>query len=181
MTSESNGHSSKFDPIVLEDLEPIRISVTIGKKKYVLREASEDAACKYRNASTNCARMDNGRVTGISGPIADVEPILVSLCLFEVYEHQREQKERPVTLQQVRSWPARNVKPLFDRIIEISGLREEEDVEALERRIETDRERLASLRNRSSAAAGRSGAEGAGTAEGDPLKNSPDSTVANSI
>ena len=67
-----------------DDLAPVTVPVTLGKRKYLLREASEDAACKYRNASLAGAEISNvsGQVTVRRvGSMADVEPLLVSLCL----------------------------------------------------------------------------------------------------
>jgi len=166
--SETNGQV-KYAEMVFEDLAPIEVPVRMGGKRYVLVEASEDAACKYRNHTTGCARFENGRMVGLSGPIADVEPLLVSLCLFELYDHQGETRRRPVTLNQVKGWPARVVRPLFERAKEIGGLQEEDDPTALRRRIAADRQRLAALESGE-----------AETAEG-AAKNSPAATADTSV
>jgi hypothetical protein len=50
--------------------------------------------------------------------LANVEPLLVSLCLFR-------ENGAPVLLATVRSWPARVVKSLFEKAKEISDLGEE--------------------------------------------------------
>lgn len=154
--------------LVFEDAEPVEVPVRIGNRRYMLCEASEDAACKYRNASTACARFDGGKMVGIQGPIADVEPLLVSLCLFELYDHQGETRRRPVTLTQVRSWPSRVVKPIYEKARELSRLKEDDEPEVLERRIATDQQRLAAIR-----------AGTVDTAEGE-AKNLPASTTDNS-
>ena len=103
------------------DLEPRQESLTIAGKAYILREASEGAACKYRNKAMAAARMADGKLVGMDGA-ADVEPLLVSLCLWEVTD----KGERPVSLATVMGWPARVVKPLFARAKAMSALDEEE-------------------------------------------------------
>ena len=110
------------EPLEFPGLEPITVPVTIGKKKYSLREASEEAVIAYKDAITSATQIDGQgkpqRITGISGS----ESILVSKCLFELYEVGGEVKERPVLLSTVRSWPSRVVRPLFDRIQAISEI-----------------------------------------------------------
>lgn len=112
--------------IDLGDLQPIEVPYKLGGKSYILKEASGDAVCKYRNALMKSAKMgDDLRVTSVDG-IADVEPLLVSLCLFEVTE----KGHRPVSTADVRAWPNRVQKALFEKVKEISDL---EDKEAKER------------------------------------------------
>jgi len=103
------------------NVDLIEIPITIGGEDYVLREASGDAGCKYRNALLACTTLTDGKPSRIEG-MADVEPLLVSLCLFT-------QGGRPVTVPKVRSWPSRVVKALFEKIKEISDLDEEEEDE----------------------------------------------------
>jgi hypothetical protein len=116
-----------LDPIIFDDLAPVEVSVKIGQLNCILREASEDAACKYRNASLKAARMQSGEIVGMDG-LADSEPYLVSLCLFEIFENGKGQKvERPVALSVIRSWKAGIVKTLFERIRQISNLEDKGD------------------------------------------------------
>lgn len=107
--------------------------VTIGKKRYMLREASADAVVKFRNALTANAQLGQGGRVSRIGNIADAEPLLVSLCIVELYDHDTgkgvETKERPVPLSVVRSWPNRILKPLFDKVKEISAIHEDEETE----------------------------------------------------
>jgi len=102
------------------DLKVQEVPVTIGGTKYLLREASEDAACQYRNAAMRGAKMTDGTVT--LGGAADVEPLLVSLCLFEMDASGA--VIRNVPLVTVKNWPARVVKPLFNKVKEMSSLDE---------------------------------------------------------
>lgn len=96
--------------------------IPIGGKEYVLREASGGAATKYRNAVLACTILGvGGRAQTVKG-MASVEPLLVSLCLFEVLE----KGERPVKLSVIEGWPARVQEALFERAKRISNLEEEQ-------------------------------------------------------
>ena len=107
------------------DLTRVEVSVTVGDKQYTLREATGDAACRYRNALLKCTELGpEGKPVRVIG-MADVEPLLVSLCLFN-------EQNKPVHVNTVRSWPARIQKALFEKTKEISNLDdEEEDEEAV--------------------------------------------------
>jgi hypothetical protein len=103
---------SEFD---FDSHEKIEVPVKVEGKKYFLREASGDAVCKYRNAQSKCMKPSaNGSFT-IEGPIADTEPLLVSLCLFD--EHDRQ-----VGVDVVRRWPNRVLKKLVEKLKQISEL-----------------------------------------------------------
>lgn len=152
-----------------DDLAPKEIRLSIGGKKHLLREASGDAACKYRNAIIGSTRLGpDGKPTSIHG-LADAEPMLVSLCLFELYEHQGQEKERPVLLSTIRGWPARVLKPLVEKVKEISpGLedRPDESEDALQKRLEETQQKLADLQKNGG---------------GDPSKNSLSATTVGSV
>jgi hypothetical protein len=120
------------------DLEPIEIPIKIGGKLYVLREASEGAAVGYRNLAMKAARMSAGKIVGIDGA-ADVEPYLVSQCLFETDGEGRIKtlggslhRMVNVPITTIREWPSRIVTPLFDKIKEISDLDRETEPETKE-------------------------------------------------
>lgn len=115
-------------PMDFPDLERVLIPVKLGKKNYVLAEASEDAAVKYNNASMKATKFnEEGKAVSVDG-VADVEPLLVSMCLFEADDQGKPQYDKEgnligaVALGFVRSLPARIVKPLFERAQAISGL-----------------------------------------------------------
>lgn len=128
------------------DLSLIEIPVTVGDKKYILREASEDSACKYRNAMLRCTKLGpEGKPASVHG-IADVEPLLVSMCLFEALPDGSGFKNSCTRVETVRSWPSRIVKQLFEKTKEISDLDEEdEDKESLEKQKKEVEEKLAKL------------------------------------
>lgn len=110
------------------DLAPIEVPCTIGGKKYTLREASGDAACKYRNALLKATKLGtDGKPTSIDG-MADAEPLLVSLCLFTA-------ENTAVPVQVVRSWPQRIQKRLFDEAKRISQLDERDTPASIEEKI----------------------------------------------
>lgn len=131
-----------YDDIVL-DLEPKSVRVTLAGEPYLLREASEDAACRFHNAAMRAAKMSDGKVTGVDG-VADSEPILVAGCLFKLVKVKGRDVEQPVSLQFVRDLPARVVKPLFERAKRISGL-DEEPESVLRKRIAEDTKKLDEL------------------------------------
>jgi hypothetical protein len=148
--------------MVFDEVCPAEVPVVIGSVRYVLREASEDAACKFRNALLRCTRPGpDGRPTTYDG-VADTEPLLVSLCLYAADEGGRVRPDRDgrpdprhlVPLATVRSWPARVVKALAAKAQEISGLGEAP----------------AGAAGGATAAAGQNG-------EGDHAKNSPGATT----
>lgn len=101
------------------DLTPKEETYRIGGRDYTLVEPSEDAACRWRNLATSKAKMQDGKVVGMDG-IADVQPYLVSLCLFEETDKGRV----AVPLSVIRGWPARVVKVLFERAKELGDLDE---------------------------------------------------------
>ncbi len=105
------------------DLTLVEIDVTIGSVKYILREASGKAACIYRNAMFGHTTLGpEGNPVSFRG-IADIEPLLVSLCLFKA------EGNTPVTIEVVREWPSRILTSLYDKAKEISNLAEDEDTE----------------------------------------------------
>jgi len=103
-----------------ESTDLIEVPVTIGKDEFVLREADGDVSCKYRNAVLSCTKLSGrGKPVSIQN-LADVEPYLVSLCLFSL-------DGKPVALKVVRSWPNRITKQLYNTAKEISNLDEGDD------------------------------------------------------
>ena len=107
-----------MDPLRFDTFELHQETVYLGDREYTLREASSGAATRYRNALLECATIGpDGKPSKLSG-MASVEPLLVSLCLFDP-------EGKLVPLKVVEELPARIVKSLFNRIKEISDLDEE--------------------------------------------------------
>lgn len=146
MSREISVNTSAID---FGDLTPITIPVTnLFGKNYVLKEASAEAAVKYRNILARAARMTPDGKAMMMDNFAQAETALVSMCLFEEYEDPKTgKKERPVPEQIISKWPSRIQKALYARIVEISDLTEEgETLEALEKRLADTQAKIAKLR-----------------------------------
>jgi len=141
-----------------ENLAPVEIPVPIGPSRYLLREASEGAVVQWRDSQVAKAKFgEEGGLQGI-GAIAESEPLLVSLCLYElaaaadrttrpVYRHDEvfgyfrckingdPEPRHLVPLTTVRGWPARIIKPLFEKLKEISGLDEKDSPQLLRKQL----------------------------------------------
>jgi hypothetical protein len=107
------------------DLTPIEIKVKVGERHYILREATGEAARTYRNQMTDCLTLgDSGKPRKVSG-IASLEPLLVSLCLFD-------QAGNLVPESILIKWPARILRKLYDKAKLISLIDDEDEtVESL--------------------------------------------------
>jgi hypothetical protein len=79
--------------------------------------------------------------------LADAEPLLVSLCLFEALRDGSGNpvSERNVPLVTVKSWPNRVQKRLFDWVREKSDLNPAETKESLRKQIAEAQKRLREL------------------------------------
>jgi len=118
------------------DLPEKEVDVSIGDKKYVLREASGDAACRYHNKMTSGIKAFKGEMT-MTGSMADAEPLLVSACLFPI-DAEGKVSTVNVPIQTVRKWPNRITQTLFQKIMEISPMliKDNEDVDGLKKQRE---------------------------------------------
>lgn len=112
---------TQYSEMRFDDLSLAERAVVIGGVQHTLSEATEGVACHYRNAVMRSAKMSDGKVVGTEG-VADVQPLLVSLCL-------KDATGKPVPLPTVKSWPSRVVKPMYDWIREVSQLEEGESAE----------------------------------------------------
>jgi hypothetical protein len=135
---------SSFD---FEDLTPLEETFKFRGRTYVLREPSEDAACRFKNASFRVSSFIHGKSPDVKDP-ADICPVLVSLCLFEKVEGKDgAESEKPVSLPVVKGWPSRMVRPMFEKLKEWGRLLDEDETaEDLEKRIAKDQKRLQELR-----------------------------------
>lgn len=135
-----DGIGAALAEIIFDTLQPVEVSVKLGGEQYWLKEASEAAAVAYRNATAAAVKMEDGEVAGL-GAVGDVEPILVSYCLWRETPEGR----KPVPVSVIRGWPAKVVKVLFTRIKDISELDEPDTVEQLDKqiaRLQKKRERM---------------------------------------
>lgn len=137
-----------LEPMVFDADEsgPIEIPVTIGATKYVLREATEQAARVYRNAAVAGARLQNGQMSSLAEDLAGVQSLLLSHCLFRIKEGKPAQK--PVHRDIILGWVARIVRPMFEWVMEVSGLNVEDDtLESLQKELEGVQKRTAELKD----------------------------------
>ncbi len=112
------------------DLVGNQADVVIGGENYVLKEATGEVAKQYRNSALRSVRLGStGKAETVIGDgLAIAEPLLVSLCLFKVKTlADNSVKHLPVKLDTVLSWPNRVIKPLFNKVKEISDLGESEE------------------------------------------------------
>lgn len=125
--------------LVFDDITPIEIPVEISGKHYILREATGEAAAKWRSAMLRCTKLGPGGVPESVTGLAETELLLVALCLFEVVEGAA---NKPVTMTFVANLPYRVTGKLFETAKRISGLDADEKAEDLRKRIEEDSRRL---------------------------------------
>lgn len=116
---------------------------------FLLREASEEAARVYSNALSESARLGpDGKPIQFKG-LADIESLLVSMCVYEVKDGKTHKD--PVGLNKVRKFPHKVVEKLYATAKKISEMDAADGVEALKRqRDEIDRQ----IASAESAAAG---------------------------
>jgi hypothetical protein len=132
--------SGQEKELIFEDLTPVEVPVTIGGKRYKLREADGETAVKYRNAAAACTKIGTGGKFSELRGVGDLEPLLVSLCLVDEAGNR-------VPESTVRTWPNRVQRALFDRAKEISHLGEEEpsDEASLRAKLADTQEKLDAL------------------------------------
>lgn len=110
-----------FDSVTLQE-----VPVTIAGVSYVLRGATGAASCTYRNAMLAATKLNSeGKPTSLEG-MADTEPLLVSLCLFD-------SNNVAVPLATILNWPNHILKDLYDAAKEISRLDEKKTEEELKK------------------------------------------------
>jgi len=100
------------------NLDLKEVPVKVDGVEYLLREANGGAVITYRNKlHFEMSKRDQGTVTDKTG-IADLEPLLVSLCLVDA------ENKKFVPQATIRGWPNRIQKALYNKAREISGMNE---------------------------------------------------------
>jgi hypothetical protein len=116
--------------------EPIEIPVTIGEEAYILREADEAAAAMYKDANLRALQYEQTedkkvKITGNNGT-SHTRALLVSRCLFQIVKDKEgkptDEMER-VPLDDIRGWKPEVVRKIFERIVLISKIKDEEETE----------------------------------------------------
>jgi hypothetical protein len=104
------------EDMVFDVCERRKVDVRIGKDLYDLYEASGASGVHFKNAQMETRVYGpDGVLVGLRN-VANLEPLLVSLCLF------KKDSDVPVAKSVITGWPFRIQKALFDKIVEISDL-----------------------------------------------------------
>ena len=137
------------DSLSFDSIVPIEIPVTIGDRAYVLREATQEIAERYRAKILEHLKMNDGKLSGISGGVEEAKTLAVGMCLHEA--NAEDKALRRVGVKTVQSWTSRVVRALFDKLNEISILEDEnEDEDALVKQQEEIAEKLEKIRGKGS-------------------------------
>lgn len=105
------------------DLAVVSIPVKVGGKQYTMKEASSGTATAYKNMVINNTKMGpDGKPQSMKN-VADAEPFLVSKCLWD-------SNNKNPDLYEVREWPSRVTTQLFEKIKEISGMDQDDEMDA---------------------------------------------------
>ena len=112
-------------------LETIEIPVVgANGKKYILREASGEAAARFNSMRGKCAKYADGGVSEVSG-IGHIPLFLISLCLFSVKEDGTANLQSTVALSVIQVWPERVIRKLYAKALEISEIDQNDDLDSL--------------------------------------------------
>lgn len=160
------------------DLAPIQVPITIRKVKWILLEASGDAATRFKNANMAAGRFSpDGQRISLVG-LADSEPLLVSLCLYKadkdgnlpVDAQGNADPRARASIEFVKAQPNKFQRQLFDIIKEISpDLDETPTIESIDKQIAKLQEMRAKLVSSQKAAAAQKNGDGE---HGESEKNS---------
>lgn len=122
------------------DLTERTFPLKIQGEDYVLVEADEDSAKRYKNAAMRSTKFGaEGKPSGVDG-LADIEPMFVSMCLFKL---DAVQNRHPVPLKTILSWPHRIIDPMYRKARELSGMKDDDESEIVKKLL---KKRLASLK-----------------------------------
>ncbi len=112
-----------LEPMEFDSATLREVPITIGEKKYILREANGEAATAWRNAKSEAITLSSkGKPIGAKG-IANSDPAFLSRCLFDC-ENNR------ISLAEIQGWPDKIQKTLVERLLQISDLSASEDTVA---------------------------------------------------
>ncbi len=114
-----------------EDLEPVMVSVTLGKGdrkvNYLLREATAAAAVKYKNKQAAAMKFSGSGELQSVGDVGDADLLLVSMCLCETVQGKptelkidKNGNACTVPVNTISRWKTSVYNALAERIKEIS-------------------------------------------------------------
>lgn len=114
--------------------------------RYVLREASADAAIRYRELNLRARRLEDGKLVGWTGEMVQSDVVLVAHCLYRT-DAAGNRTGVTVPVELVRGWPDQVQAKLYDWVINNSPtLRPPATAAELEAEIARLRDRLAAVR-----------------------------------
>ena len=134
-----------MDEFDFGSLEIIEIPV-VGPngKKYILREASGEAAARFNSMRGKCAKYADGGVSEVSG-VGHIPLFLLSLCLLNTKEDETANLHSPIVLSVVQGWPERVVKKLYAKALEISEIDQDDDLDSLKEQYEELGKKIAKM------------------------------------
>ena len=120
---------------------PVTLTIKGVKKFYILREVNGQARDLYLN--NLAGRLKGGGDASHVKDFRDMQANLLSRCIYKKVTADKEDppskstpdqlekmEEIPVTIEELRSWPARIQALIFDRAQKLSGLDTEAEEEA---------------------------------------------------
>jgi hypothetical protein len=147
----------EYEPLIFDDTELIQIPVCRKGVWFILQEALEGDACKFRDRQLAGTEFKGTSVSKIRG-LAESEYYLVALCLYEFTGTFGEKGEplpeeggkykvgKRVHPDRLKQWKHLQIKKLFELAQEISGLKEEEEtVDELKKKIEALQDKVQEL------------------------------------
>lgn len=128
------------------DLTPKEITYKLNGINYLLTEVSEDVWAKHQDLMARGTKFDaEGKPSHAGDHFGSANTVLVAGCLFKMIKTGAGEKRQPVTVAEIRNWPARVTQALAKKINEISELAKKETVESLRADIAKLQKRLADL------------------------------------
>lgn len=111
-----------------DDLRRFEMPVTMGQRKFILREALHGQVKAWRNYQARSSRFTaDGKFAGV-GNIADADSYLLAACTVELMP---DGTERQVTQEEIAhsktGWKEKVVRPMLTTLKEVSGIKDEEE------------------------------------------------------
>lgn len=95
---------------------PVEEPISIDDRRYVLKELDGEGSIIWRTARHSKYVRDsvNGEIIDIKSE-ADLDSLLISLCLYDTSGHR-------VSLETIKTWPQRVINVLAEKSVKISQL-----------------------------------------------------------
>jgi hypothetical protein len=104
-----------------ENLSIIEEPFKVNGEEFFLRELSGEDVGRYRDAVVEAASIPEDKMKERMQGLAEADMLIVSMASF------RKTDGKNVTVEEVRKWPHRLLKPLAKRVKKISEMNVEED------------------------------------------------------